>query len=250
MIMPIVETLEDVVEAILKSRYLISLTGAGISAESGIPTFRGRDGLWRKYRPEDLASPEAFRNNPKLIWEWYSWRISMIINASPNPAHVSLARLEDMGILKALITQNVDNLHERAGSKNIIKLHGDILTARCISCGYKKRLDAPPEELPPKCPSCGELLRPDVVWFGEPLPTEALGAAIIHTHRADAILVIGTSGVVYPAGAIPYTVRENGGVVIEINIGESAITPIADYFVRGKAGEVLPKILDLIAKKL
>ena len=243
------DLLNAVCRTIIESEHLIALTGAGVSAESGIPTFRGKNGLWRKYRAEELATFSAFMNNPKLVWEWYSWRISMILRAKPNPAHISLAKLEKIGILKALITQNVDNLHERAGSEKIIKLHGDILTVKCISCDYKTRLQAPPSEIPPSCPQCGDLLRPGVVWFGEPLPREALEVAMLHASIADAIIVIGTSGVVYPAGAIPYIVKERNGKIIEINISRSTISPIADYFIEGKAGEILPIILSSVEKK-
>ena len=240
------ETIRNVAELLLKSKYVIALTGAGISAESGIPTFRGKDGLWRKYRPEELATFSAFIKNPKLVWEWYAWRISMVLNAKPNPAHIALSKMEQMGILKALITQNVDDLHERAGSRNIVKFHGSILKVKCIKCDFEGHLQEPPKDIPPKCPKCDSLLRPGVVWFGEPIPKQALREAEIHVRNADAIIVIGTSGVVYPAGAIPFIVKERGGAVIEININQTAITPIADYFLQGKAGEILP----LVVRKL
>ena len=243
-------TLSDLIEKaariIVKSKNLIALTGAGISAESGIPTFRGEGGLWSKYKPEELATPEAFMRNPRIVWEWYAWRIDLVLSAKPNPAHRALAELEDMGILKITITQNVDNLHERAGTKKLIKLHGDILTARCISCGYKQHLSAPPKDLPPKCPSCGDILRPDVVWFGEPLPAKAIEEAFESARRADVILVVGTSGVVYPAGLIPHVVKNYGGKVIEVNVSESAITEITDIFLRGYAGKILPVLVSKI----
>ena len=239
-------TLIDASKIILKSNYLIALTGAGISAESGIPIFRGKDGLWRKYRPEELATLEAFRRNPKLVWEWYSWRINLILGAKPNPAHYALAELEQLGLLKFLITQNVDDLHERAGSKKLVKLHGDILTVICTSCDYRNKISEPPRDIPPKCPRCGGLLRPGVVWFGESIPPDALERAFAEAEKADAILVIGTSGVVMPAGAIPNVVKGHGGYVIEINVNESAITNIADCFCKGKAGEILPKIVELV----
>ena len=230
-------------ELISKSKHLIALTGSGISAESGIPTFRGKDGLWNKYRPEELATFDAFIRNPRIVWEWYSWRINLILNAKPNPAHITLVELEHMGILKRLITQNVDDLHERAGSKKIIKLHGDILVTRCISCDYKSRLKAPPNEIPPKCPKCGNLLRPGVVWFGESLPSHAISEALKESKNADVMLVIGTSGVVYPAGYLPIAVKENKGSIIEVNTEETMITRYVDVFLQGKAGEILPQIL-------
>jgi len=241
--------IEKVAEVILKSKHLIALTGAGISAESGIPTFRGPNGLWKRYRPEDLATPEAFARNPKLVWEWYAWRINLVLNAKPNPAHYALAELEKMNLLKMLITQNVDDLHERAGSKKIVHLHGEILKVVCTRCEYEARLNAPPKDIPPKCPMCQALLRPGVVWFGEPIPPAALSLAFSEAEMADVILVVGTSGVVMPAGQIPYIVKSHGGIVIEINIQESAITPIADFFITGRAGEVLPRIVNEIKRK-
>lgn len=244
------EALDEAVEIIAKSKNLIALTGSGISAESGIPTFRGKDGLWNKYDPMELATFEAFIKNPRLVWEWYSWRINLVLTAKPNPAHEALARLEDIGILKVVITQNVDDLHERVGTKNLIRLHGSILVVRCISCNFKERLTSSPKEIPPRCPTCGSLLRPDVVWFGEPLPAKELGAAIEAARRADSILVIGTSGAVYPAGLIPLIVKNCGGKVIEINISESAITEIADVFIRGSAGKTLPALVSKVEELL
>ncbi len=242
--------LDDVVEAIVSSRFLIAFTGAGVSVESGIPSFRGRNGLWRRFKPEELATPKAFRRNPLLIWEWYRWRMEIVFNAKPNPAHKALARLESMGLLKCVITQNVDGLHRLAGSKCVVELHGSIRRIRCIGCGYRVEIDSPPREVPPKCPLCSSLMRPDVVWFGEPLPEDEWSRALDYACRADTVLVIGTSGVVYPAAYIPYIVKEHGGVVIEVNIGDTMLTPIADYRVRGRAGEVMDEILKKVMEKL
>ncbi|WFO75087.1 NAD-dependent deacylase [Desulfurococcaceae archaeon MEX13E-LK6-19] len=238
--------INKVAEIIIRSKYCIAFTGAGISAESGIPTFRGRDGLWKKYRPEDLATPEAFARNPVLVWEWYKWRMEIVFKAKPNRAHIALAELEKMGLLKCVITQNVDGLHREAGSRCIVELHGSIRRVKCIECDYKSVVDKPPEEIPPKCPMCGGLLRPDVVWFGEPLPEDEWRKAVEHASRADTVLVIGTSGVVYPAAYIPYLVKENNGIVVEVNIDDTPITRIADYVLRGKAGEVLWSILEAV----
>jgi len=235
------------------SRFAIAFTGAGISAESGVPTFRGSDGLWKRYRPEELATPEAFKRNPNLVWEFYKWRMRKILEARPNPAHYALAELERLGILKAVITQNVDDLHREAGSKNIVELHGNIFRVRCTSCNYKDNLKESGrvnefveiKDLP-KCPKCGSLLRPDVVWFGEALPREALDKAFRLAEKADVVIVVGTSGLVYPAAYIPYIVKEHGGKVIEVNVERSGITPIADVFLRGNAGEILPKLTELV----
>ncbi|AFK22738.1 NAD-dependent protein deacetylase [Pyrococcus sp. ST04] len=244
----------EVAGVLASSKSAIAFTGAGISAESGVPTFRGRDGLWKRYRPEELATPEAFRTNPKLVWEFYKWRIKKILEAKPNPAHYSLVELEKMGILKAVITQNVDDLHREAGTKNLLELHGNIFRVRCTSCNYKEylkesgRIEEVLQEDIPRCPKCGAYLRPDVVWFGEPLPEEVLSKAFKLAETADVVIVVGTSGVVYPAAYIPYIVKENNGTVIEINVQESGITPIADFFLRGKAGVILPKLVDEVRR--
>lgn len=245
--------LSHAAKIIARSRFAIAFTGAGISAESGVPTFRGFNGLWKRYRPEELATPEAFKRNPALVWEFYRWRMRKILEARPNPAHYALAELEEMGILKGVITQNVDDLHREAGTKNIIELHGNIFRVRCTSCTYRENLKASgrvrefvnSEDIP-RCPRCGSLLRPDVVWFGEPLPRDALERAFRLAEKADTVIVVGTSGLVYPAAYIPYIVKEHGGRVIEVNVERSGITPIADVFLRGKAGEVLPKLVELV----
>ncbi|MET1159627.1 MAG: NAD-dependent protein deacetylase [Thermoprotei archaeon] len=241
--------IKAVAEIIATSRYCIAFTGAGISAESGIPTFRGKNGLWEKYKPEELATPEAFQRNPVRVWEWYRWRLGIVLSAKPNPAHYALAELEKIGIVKCVITQNVDGLHQQAGSKCVIELHGNIRRAKCINCGYRVWWSKPPEKIPPRCPKCGGLLRPDVVWFGEPLPREEWEKAVREASRADVVLVIGTSGVVYPVALIPYMVKEKGGIVVEINLDTTPITEIADYSLRGRAGELLPKILEDIKRR-
>ncbi|MDK2869323.1 MAG: NAD-dependent deacetylase [Pyrococcus sp.] len=246
----------EVSKILAKSSMAIAFTGAGISAESGIPTFRGKDGLWRKYRAEELATPEAFKRDPKLVWEFYKWRIKKILEARPNPAHIALAEMEKMGIIKAVITQNVDDLHKEAGSINVIELHGNIFRIKCTSCSYREYLKETgriewllSQELP-KCPNCGSFLRPDVVWFGEALPEKELTTAFSLAKKADVVLVVGTSGVVYPAAYIPYIVKESGGIVVEVNIEPSSITPIADFFLRGKAGEILPRLVGEIRRYL
>ncbi len=245
----------EVAKLLACSRFAIAFTGAGISAESGVPTFRGKNGLWKTYRAEELATPEAFRKDPPLVWSFYRWRMGKIIRAKPNPAHYALAELERMGILKAVITQNVDDLHREAGSRGLIELHGNIFRVRCTSCSYTEnlkesgRLDEFLEERDlPRCPKCGSLLRPDVVWFGEPLPQTALAEAFSIAEKADLVLVIGTSGLVYPAAYIPYIVKERGGKVVEVNTERSGITPIADIFLRGRAGEVMGKLLSEVKR--
>lgn len=224
-----------VAEALAKSDYTIVLTGAGISADSGVPTFRGRDGLWRRYRPEELATPEAFARDPVTVWEWYKWRMEIIHRAKPNDAHYTIAWLEEKGLVKAVITQNVDGLHQRAGSRNVIELHGNIWRVLCTSCSYTGTLDKPPESVPPRCPKCGGLLRPGVVWFGESLPADAVRRAMEEALRARLILVVGTSGVVEPAGSIPLIVAENGGRIVNVNPEPNRYTGLAWINVEARA---------------
>ncbi len=207
-----------------------------------MPTFRGPDGLWRRYRPEDLATPEAFAKDPELVWEWYSWRISLIKKAEPNPGHLALAEMERLGFLRCVVTQNVDDLHERACTKCLIKLHGDIMTGRCTSCSFRVKWVDVPRGVP-KCPMCSSLMRPDVVWFGEPLPLDALTQAEELFSTAKVALVIGTSAVVQPAGSLPLLTKENGGYIIEINPDETALTGVADVVIRERASVALPEIL-------
>jgi len=237
-------------ERIVSSRFLVALTGAGVSADSGIPTFRGPGGLWNQHRPEELATPYAFVHNPRLVWEWYRWRMQRIAAAEPNPAHKALANLEQMGLLKALITQNVDGLHQRAGSQHVVELHGNIWRARCIKCAQRIELDGPPDEIPPRCSECEGLLRPDVVWFGEPLPREEWERAVEAVVRCDVLLVVGTSGVVAPANLLPVLAKEHGAFLIEVNIQETAITPYADVLLKGRASEVFRKLMQLVVAEL
>ena len=215
------------------------LTGAGISAESGIPTFRGAGGLWRSFRAEDLATPEAFARDPKLVWEWYDWRRGLIAAAQPNAGHRALAELERRKDNFSLITQNVDGLHDRAGSRNLLKVHGDIWTIRCTGCGMERDdRQTPLEKIPPRC-SCGALERPGVVWFGEGLPDEVWSRAQHAALRADVLLVVGTSAVVYPAAGLAGLAK----TVIEINVAETPVSAGADFSLRGPAAEILPELV-------
>jgi NAD-dependent deacetylase len=233
----------DARDWLAEARSVALLTGAGISAESGIPTFRGPGGLWNNRRPEDLATPEAFERDPKLAWEWYDWRRQRLAAAQPNPGHRALAALEARGTEFALITQNVDGLHRAAGSRNIIELHGNIWRLRCVACGREvENRETPLRELPPRC-TCGGLLRPGVVWFGEPLPTEAIEYALHAAQRCDIFLVCGTSAVVYPAAALPERALSAGARVIEVNLEETPFSQFAHVSLRGKCGELLPRIV-------
>ena len=243
--------MEEIVKVVVESEHLIALTGAGVSAESGIPTFRGKDGLWNRYRPEELANPQAFAADPEKVWKWYAWRMEKVFSAEPNRAHHAFAELERMGILKCLITQNVDDLHERAGSRNIIHLHGSLRVVRCTSCENSFEVEEPPRIPPlPRCDKCGSLLRPGVVWFGEMLPHDVLDRAIREVEKADVIIVAGTSAVVQPAASLPLIVKRRGGVIIEINPDETPLTAVADYSLRINAGEMMEKIVEPIRKVL
>ena len=220
-----------------------ALTGAGVSAESGIPTFRGAGGLWRQRKAEELATPGGFARDPKLVWEWYDWRRGLIADAEPNAGHRALVELEARKIQFTLITQNVDGLHDRAGSRNILKLHGDIWTVRCTACGAE-RLErrAPLPNIPPRC-SCGAMERPGVVWFGEGLPDKVWTAAQRAAAAAEVFLVVGTSAVVYPAAGLAHLAKSAGAAVVEINVAETPITGWVDYSLRGPAAEIIPLLL-------
>lgn len=218
------------------------LTGAGISAESGVPTFRGEDGLWRRYRVEELATPGAFHENRTLVWEWYDWRRGLIASCEPNAAHYSLVEMEKHCQDFTLITQNVDGLHQRAGSKHVVQLHGNIWQVRCTAehTVFENR-DVPLPKIPPAC-SCGALLRPDVVWFGESLDPGILSEAFRAVERCQLMLVVGTSAIVQPAASMPITAKDKGAYLIEINVERTPLSPWADEVILGRASEELPKL--------
>lgn len=226
------------------------LTGAGVSAESGVPTFRdAQTGLWEKYRAEDLASPEAFRRNPRLVWDWYAWRRELVRQAQPNAGHYALAELERIIPEFTLITQNVDGLHQRAGSQNVIELHGNI--ARIICADERVIIESWDDSggEPPRCPRCGGLLRPDVVWFGEMLPETALARAIAASRACEVFLAVGTSSQVYPAAELPYYALEGGAVVFEINPTPTSLSKRCTASIQGMSGTVLPEFLKAVTSQ-
>jgi NAD-dependent deacetylase len=236
--------IERLIERLRHASRVAVLTGAGVSAESGIPTFRdAQTGLWSRYDPSELATPEAFQRNPRLVWEWYAYRRGLVAAAAPNPAHLALAALERRIADFTLITQNVDGLHRRAASRNVIELHGDITRTICAAERTVVELSGAEGELPPHCPSCGKLLRPDVVWFGEMLPPEAWDAALAAARRCEVFLSVGTSGVVRPAADLPLEARRNGALVAEINLEPGAPSEQFDVRLRGRAGEILPALV-------
>ncbi len=238
------------VNIIKKSKYLVSFTGAGISVESGIPPFRGENGIWNKYDPR-IFDIDYYVSRPQAALELRNVFYDVIDRARPNKAHLALAELEKMGLLKAVITQNIDNLHFLAGNKEVIEFHGNTRYFVCMKCGEKyevARIEI--TDQPPHCPECGGLLKPDFVFFGEPIPTEAYTKAFDHAHRADVMLVIGTTGIVYPAAMIPMEAKAGGATIIEVNLEPSEYTTqgITDIFLQGRATEVMTKLLDEIKK--
>ena len=239
---------DGLIEALRAARQVAVLTGAGISAESGVPTFRdAQTGLWAQYDPAELATPQAFRRNPRLVWDWYQWRRELVSRAAPNAGHLALAQLEasfsQPGRRFDLITQNVDGLHQRAGSRSLIELHGSLWRTKCFSEDRLVETWPPSDETPPRCPRCGGLLRPDVVWFGEALPAAALDAAVDAAGACDVFLSIGTSGLVQPAASLPLLALEHGAVVAEINPDATPLSARMTYALRGPAGTILPEIV-------
>ena len=236
-------------ELIRDRGYAVAFTGAGISVDSGIPAFRGGQGLWEKYDPMEYAHISAFNRNPGKVWVMLREMSKVIFESSPSPAHIALSELEKMGYLKAVITQNVDGLHHIAGNTNVIEYHGNHRWLVCMECS--KRVSLTPDIvsiLPyPKCEKCGSALKPDVVFFGEGIPMTAMSRANEEADRCKVMFIIGTSGVVYPAAEIPYVSKSRGAVVIEINVESTPFTSsISDYFFKGTASEVLPKILEYL----
>ena len=237
----------ELLQFLRKANYAAVLTGAGVSQESGLRTFRdAQTGLWAQHKPEDLASPEAFARDPKLVWDWYAWRREAIKGVRPNPGHYALVEMARQIPQFMLITQNVDGLHVMAGSPRVIELHGNIQQVRCSECGqFVKEWNDDGMDVP-RCLACGGVLRPHVVWFGEALPRVELELAVEAARTCDIFFSIGTSGVVQPAATLAYAAHNRGAVVVEINAEPTPLTPKADYFLRGKSGEILPELVKAI----
>jgi len=234
----------ELIALLRKANYIVALTGAGVSQESGLRTFRdAHTGHWAKHRPEDLATPQAFYRNPKLVWDWYAMRRQKLQEAKPNPAHFALVEMAGHIPEFKLITQNVDGLHLKAGSPGVVELHGNIQRVKCSSCGRQAQSWDDSGEDVPRCDFCGNLLRPDVVWFNESLPRDMLEIAIESARNCQVFFSIGTSGVVQPAASLAYGARNRGAGVIEINTEITPLTPKTAFFLQGKAGEVLPDLV-------
>lgn len=237
---------ESVADKLQQAKKIVFVTGAGISQESGIPTFRGNDGLWRKHDPMQLATIDAFYQNPKLVWEWYEDRRKNILAAKPNAGHVAIADLAKYKQVWVL-TQNIDGLHQRAGSKNVLELHGSIITIKCTACDFKDKITSGFSEVPPLC-KCGNILRPDVVWFGEPLPQDIWGEAMKQASQCDVMVVAGTSLAVSPANLLPAYAKQNGALMIEVNPEETLMSHSMDLSIRATSAKTLPQIVSIVGK--
>jgi NAD-dependent deacetylase len=235
---------------------MVVLTGAGVSAESGVPTFRdAQTGLWARYRPEDLATPNAFLRNPQLVWDWYAWRKKLVTEVQPNPGHFALAEMETLLREQGdhpqftLVTQNVDGLHQRAGSQNVLELHGNIQRAKCFDEGIVIGDGDVQAGAPLRCPRCGGWLRPDVVWFGESLPYEVFQQAWQAAQTCDTFLSVGTSALVQPAASLPLLALEHGAVVVEVNPQPTPLTRQATFVLHGQSGIILPDLVRMAWKE-
>ena len=228
-------------EKLLDSKKIVFVTGAGISQESGIPTFRGKDGLWRNYDAMKLATIDAFYDNPKLVWEWYNERRKNVFSSKPNLGHEAIAELEDFTDV-VVLTQNIDGLHQKAGSSKVLELHGSIVKIKCTVCDFKETNNKEFSEFPPLC-KCGNILRPDVVWFGEGLPQDVWQEAIIHANNCDLMIIAGTSLVVSPANTLPMYARQNDAILVEVNPDETIMTSDMDFSIRATSAVALPELV-------
>ncbi len=242
---------DRLVEIMSHSRHCAILTGAGMSAESGVPTFRGADGLWQKFKAEELANMDAFMANPKLVWEWYNWRRDLMSKVEPNPGHLALAEMENLFERFTLITQNIDGLHHEAGSREILELHGNIHRNKCSKCNriLSGDIEIDPDRIP-ACETCGGRIRPDVVWFGEMLDNDILSGAFRASEEADIFFSIGTSAVVHPAASLPMMAKQSGATLVEINPDRTPLTDLADFYFEARSGEFLPELISAYKERL
>jgi NAD-dependent deacetylase len=244
--------IEEAAQQLAPARMVAVLTGAGVSKESGIPTFRdAQDGLWARYDPIRLATREGFVRDPRLVWDWYDYRFGMVTAAQPNAGHTAIAALESLYTQVTVVTQNIDGLHQAAGSTDVVELHGSIRRYKCLDGGhdgYTRADFADQTEAPPRCPRCGSLLRPDVVWFGEMLPVSALQRAYAVSERCDAMVVVGTSGEVQPAASLPFVAARKGATVVDVNPVRGPTAQAAQIFLAGRGGEILPRLVTAISR--
>ncbi len=238
---------ELIADKLKDAKKIVFVTGAGISQESGIPTFRGTDGLWRKYDPMQLATIDAFYDDPKLVWEWYEERRENILQAKPNPGHSAIAELEKFKEVTVL-TQNIDGLHQRSVSTKFLELHGSIIRIKCSVCDFKDNIPTSFDELPPKCSSCNNILRPDVVWFGEPLPQDIWNQAISEANSCDVMIIAGTSLVVSPANTLPVYAKENNALLVEVNPEETIMSSEMDFSLKMTSAKALPNLINIFEK--
>jgi len=239
---------ESLSEKLKDAKKIVFVTGAGISQESGIPTFRGTDGLWRKYDPMQLATIDAFNEDPKLVWEWYEERRKNILGAKPNSGHIAIAELEKFKNV-IILTQNIDGLHQRAGSSHVLELHGSIIRIKCTVCDFEDDIPTSFEHLPPKCTRCANILRPDVVWFGESLPQKVWSQAIIEANTCDVMIIAGTSLVVSPANTLPVYAKQNNATLIEVNPEQTQMSSEMDMTLRTTSAKALPSIIKIFEDK-
>jgi NAD-dependent deacetylase len=237
---------EPILNRLKAAKKIVFVTGAGMSQESGIPTFRGRDGLWRNYDPMKIATIDAFYENPKLVWEWYEDRRKNIIAAQPNFGHRAIAKLERYKEV-VVLTQNIDGLHQRAGSTKVLELHGSIIRIKCTVCSFQDHIVSSFDKLPPLC-KCGKILRPDVVWFGEPLPQDVWGEAISYANSCDVMIIAGTSLLVSPANTLPLYAKQNSAALVEINPEDTVMSVDMDLTIRGTSSDIIPKLTEMISK--
>ncbi len=237
---------DQIAEKLRNAKKIVFTTGAGISQESGIPTFRGKDGLWRNYDAMKLATIDAFYENPKLVWEWYNERRQNIFEAEPNLGHKAIVELEKFSQV-VVLTQNIDGLHQRAGSSKVLELHGSIVKIKCTVCDYKDEILYNFSEIPPLC-KCGNILRPDVVWFGEGLPQDVWQQAIDHAKSCDVMVITGTSLVVSPANTLPIYAKQNNATLVEINPDETIMTSEMDLSIRSTSATALPELVSIFKK--
>ena len=248
--MPHLAIPQGLIEKLRGANHVCVLTGAGVSAESGVPTFRdAQQGLWARFNPEELATREAFEQDPALVWRWYRWRRELVASAKPNPGHVALAGLADQVSKMTLVTQNVDGLHQRAGSPNVIEFHGNLFNDRCHTKGCRFDAGQTVDAELPRCPACSSLLRPGVVWFGEAIPDGPRQAAYDGASTCDIFLSIGTSSLVYPASGLIHVAREAGALTVEINPNPTASASVTDFALAGKSGELLPELLAALSSR-